>query len=104
MRVDRFNYELLPERIAQHPSKDREAARLMLLDGRAEEPQDHHIRDLPELVPSGTLMVVNDTRVIRARLLGTKRETGGRAEIFLVREVASENTHGLEAWTALGRA
>jgi S-adenosylmethionine:tRNA ribosyltransferase-isomerase len=109
MLVDALHYELAPERIAQRPPEDRETARLMLLDGRREEPIDHHIRDLPELLPSGTLVVVNDTRVIRARLLGTKRETHGRAEILLVRKVDAqaqkdEATGAFEVWSALGRA
>ncbi len=112
MRVDTFSYELPPERIAQEPTEDREAARLLLLPDDAAQPVVHAVvGDLASLVPEGALIVLNDTRVIRARLLGKKPETGGKVEIFLVRragtrtlELAPGDTREVEVWRALGKA
>ena len=75
-----FDYELPPERIAQHPAP-RGASRLLVLD--REGPERHrHVRDLPELLRPGDLLVINDTRVIPARLFG-RRAGGGQIEILL---------------------
>jgi S-adenosylmethionine:tRNA ribosyltransferase-isomerase len=115
MRVDTFSYDLPAERIAQHPAEDREAARLLVLDGK--DRRETVVGDLASLVPRGALVVLNDTRVLRARLLGKKPETGGKVEIFLVRRIGersiqvgagaspSENeTREVEVWRALGKA
>jgi S-adenosylmethionine:tRNA ribosyltransferase-isomerase len=115
MRVDVFSYALDPDRIAQHPAAEREAARLLVLGPGSGPPSDRTIADLPDLVPEGALVVVNDTRVLPARLLGTKRGTGGRVEIFLVRKQGeaeglqtlapgSPGQESREIWSALGRA
>ncbi len=90
MRVDTFNYELPPDRIAQQPTDDREAARLMVLLGN-EERRRTTVGDLASFLPKGALVVLNDTRVLRARLLAKKPETGGKVEIFLVRRVGSRS-------------
>lgn len=106
MRVDTFSYELPPDRIAQHPTSDREASRLLVLsDGSA--PAEHHAtRDLASLLPKDALVVVNDTRVIPARLLGQKADTGGKVEIFLVRRVGKStlDQREIEVWKALGKS
>jgi S-adenosylmethionine:tRNA ribosyltransferase-isomerase len=111
MRVDAFHYELPPELIAQRPAEDRERARLMVLGAGGAELQHRRIHELPELLPAGALVVVNDTRVIPARLLGRKRETGGRVEVLLVRrtgvrelEVAPGDVRATQVWRALGKA
>src|SRR5258708_19420867 len=111
MRVDVLDYELPPELIAQHPAEHRELARLMRLTSAAGAPEHLRIADLPELVPPGALVVVNDTRVIRARLLGRKRDTGGRVELLLARHLGTgsiEVSPGLvkevQLWRALGKA
>jgi S-adenosylmethionine:tRNA ribosyltransferase-isomerase len=62
-----------------------------------------HFRDFPALMPEGALLVVNDTRVHRARILGTRRGTGGRAEILLLRRTAG-GPSGSDTWFAVGRA
>ena len=77
-----FDFELPPELIAQHPAAERSAARL--LDGRGPDPVDRVFRELPELLLTGDLLVVNDTRVIRARLLGRKA-SGGTVEALVER-------------------
>jgi len=109
MRIDTFSYDLPSERIAQQPADDREAARLMVLDGAAR--SEKTVGDLASLLPRGALVVLNDTRVLRARLLGKKPETGGKVEIFLVRKVGERTiaisdteSREVEVWRALGKA
>jgi S-adenosylmethionine:tRNA ribosyltransferase-isomerase len=111
MRVDALHYELPPELIAQRPAEERELARLLVLPPLGGRAEHRRIQDLPDLLPPGALVVVNDTRVIPARLLGRKRETGGRVEVLLVRrtglrelEVAPGDVRAAEVWRALGKA
>jgi S-adenosylmethionine:tRNA ribosyltransferase-isomerase len=110
MRIDALGYDLPPELIAQRPAEEREAARLLVL-GADGSRLEKRIADLPEALPSGALLVVNDTRVVPARLLGQKRPSGGRVEIFLVRKMGERSVRlddGSErraiVWRALGRA
>jgi S-adenosylmethionine:tRNA ribosyltransferase-isomerase len=110
MRVDAFHYDLPPELIAQRPAPDRELARLMNLPRGGGAPEQRRVADFPDLLPTGALVVVNDTRVIPARLLGRRRETGGRVEVLLVRrtgqcevEVAPGKVRPAEVWSALGK-
>ena len=77
-----FDFALPPELIAQHPADERSASRL--LDGRAAVAVDRRFRDLPELLNRGDLLVFNDTRVIKARLLGAKA-SGGAVEALVER-------------------
>jgi S-adenosylmethionine:tRNA ribosyltransferase-isomerase len=79
-----FDFELPGELIAQHPSADRSASRL--LDGRGERPVDRIFRELPALLSPGDLLIFNDTRVIKARLIGEK-PTGGAVEALVERVV-----------------
>ena len=83
MLVSEFDYELPAELIAQHPVPQRSASRLLHLDatGRL---SDMSFRDLPSLVDERDLLVLNDTRVVKARLFGRK-SSGGRVEIFVER-------------------
>src|ERR1700744_409500 len=98
MRVAELDYELPEDLIAQEPASDRASARLYALGN--EEPH-RTIRDLPSLLPEGSLVVVNDTRVIPARILGKKEGTGGKAEIFLLERKREDDD---SRWLALGRA
>jgi S-adenosylmethionine:tRNA ribosyltransferase-isomerase len=77
-----FAYTLPPELIAQTPLAQRSASRLLVLEGEA--PRDLTMRDFPSLLRPGDLLVFNDTKVVAARLAGTK-SSGGRVEIFLER-------------------
>jgi S-adenosylmethionine:tRNA ribosyltransferase-isomerase len=111
MRVDAFHYELPAELIAQRPAPEREAARLLVVERDGSGFAHRRVGELPELLPPGALVVVNDTRVIPARLLGRKRDTGGRVEVLLVRrtgsapiEVAPGQVREAELWRALGKA
>jgi len=77
-----FDFELPPELIAQHPAAERSASRLLVGTGAL--PVDRVFRDLPGLLDPGDLLVFNDTRVIKARLLGEK-PTGGAVEALVER-------------------
>jgi len=78
-----FDYALPPERIAQEPAPERDAARLLALERRAGATSHHRVRDLPALMRPGDLLVLNATRVLPARLRGRK-STGGAAEALLL--------------------
>ncbi|MBI5482819.1 MAG: tRNA preQ1(34) S-adenosylmethionine ribosyltransferase-isomerase QueA [Deltaproteobacteria bacterium] len=97
MRTSDFDYALPEELIAQHPLPERDASRLMVLPRAGTAPPAHHrFTDLPRLLPSGTLLVLNDTRVIPARLHGHK-PTGGRVELLLLEPDAA----GPDRWRCL---
>ena len=83
-----FTYELPDELIAQQPLAERSASRLLTLDGASGALADRQMRDLPELVSPGDLLVFNDTRVIPARLFAVK-ESGGKVELLLERPLDS---------------
>lgn len=82
MRLSEFDYDLPPERIAQTPIAPRDAARLLVDRGSAE-PEHRHVRDLVEILHRGDLLVVNETKVIPARL-ALRRATGGAAEVLML--------------------
>lgn len=84
MRLSEFDYHLPSELIAQHPAAERAASRLLHLDGRTGAMQDRMFRDIVGLLDAGDVLVVNDTRVIKARLHGRK-ETGGEVEVLVER-------------------
>jgi S-adenosylmethionine:tRNA ribosyltransferase-isomerase len=79
-----FHYPLPPELIAQAPLPERSASRLLVVPPGTAAFEDRHVRDLPQLLASGDLLVFNDTRVIPARLFGHKA-SGGRVEILVER-------------------
>ena len=99
MQLDDFDYGLPEELIAQEPPARRDAARLMLLDRTAGVIDERTIAAFPDLLNPGDLLVLNDTRVIPARLLGRKG-SGGRVEIFLVRRTPEQG----ECWLCLLRS
>jgi S-adenosylmethionine:tRNA ribosyltransferase-isomerase len=82
MKLADFDYELPEELIAQQPAKERTGSRLLHLDAGTGEMRDLAFADLPGLVDQRDVLVVNDTRVMKARLFGTK-DTGGKAEVFV---------------------
>jgi S-adenosylmethionine:tRNA ribosyltransferase-isomerase len=88
MKTADFSYDLPQRLIAQAPLPERSASRLLCLDRRDGSVRDRMFRDLPDLLSPGDLLVMNDTRVIPARLFGRK-ETGGRVEM-LVERIVSE--------------
>src|SRR6185295_11557370 len=86
--LEAYDYELPAAAIAQEPAARRDEARLLVLDRASGERRHLQVRDLPEVLRAGDLLVLNDTRVLPARLRGVS-ETGGRVEVLLLR--ATEN-------------
>ncbi len=84
MRVSEFDYALPPELIAQRPAPERAASRLLRLDAASGRLEDLAFTDLPRLVGKRDTVVLNDTRVIKARLTG-KKASGGKIELFVER-------------------
>lgn len=93
MRLTEFDYELPAELIAQHPTAERAQSRLLHLDASGKL-HDRRILDLPGLVTPQDVVVLNDTRVIKARLFGRK-QTGGKVEVFVERIVAEREAMAL---------
>lgn len=87
MRVEDFDYELPPELIAQEPLKDRSSSRLLTLDKVTGEREHKTFTDIVDMLNPGDCLVLNNTRVIPARLIGTKKETGGAIEMLLLKRI-----------------
>lgn len=98
MDVEEFDYQLPEELIAQEPLPERDASRLLVLPRRSGPVRHARVRDLPDLLRAGDVLVVNDARVIPARLHGRKEGTGGKVELLLVEPLAGGD------WLALGQA
>ena len=96
MKVDLFDYELPEELIAQYPLANRSASRMMVLHRDSKTWEHRFFRHLPEYLHPGDLLVLNDTRVIPARLVG-RRQTGGQVEILLL------SPTGPNRWQVLAR-
>ena len=92
-----FWFDLPKEQIAQEPAIPRDSARLMTLD-RGSNVIGHHIfRELPELLEPGDLLVANNSKVLPARLIGTKEHTGAACELLLL------NQHKGDTWECLAK-
>lgn len=96
MKLSDFDYDLPRELVAAHPSPERPGARLLKVDRRTGGFSHHTFRDLPDFLKEGDVLVLNNTKVLPARLFG-KRETGGKVEALLLKE----NQNG--TWEALLR-
>ncbi len=111
MRIEDFDFELPKEQIAQSPLAERDGSRLLVVSRSSGRIEHRVFRELPELLSPGDLVVVNDSRVIPARLLGKKAGTGGRVELLLLHpasgrptSVAMGDRPGAEEWICLGQA
>jgi S-adenosylmethionine:tRNA ribosyltransferase-isomerase len=98
VRTADFDYELPPELIAQHPTERRDAARMLVLGPRSGELIHSTIAALPQYLEPGDLLVLNDSRVLPARLIG-RRADGGEAEVLLLRPLDGDR----QRWEALIR-
>jgi S-adenosylmethionine:tRNA ribosyltransferase-isomerase len=87
MHINDFDFDLPKELIAQHPLPERTASRLMTLNKRTGEIGHHSFRDLLAFLNEEDCLILNDTRVIPARLYGVKRGTGAKVEFLLLKEV-----------------
>lgn len=88
MKTSDFYYDLPKRLIAQTPTEPRDAARMLVYDRKTGKTQDKIFRDFPDFLNPNDVMVVNQTRVIPARLLGIKEETGVPVEVLLLRRVS----------------
>src|SRR5687768_14737157 len=84
MKIQDFDFDLPPELIAQFPAEQRASSRMLHIEGSTGVIRDSMFADLPRFLMAGDVMVFNDTRVIKARLLGVK-DTGGRVEVMVER-------------------
>src|SRR5581483_10517249 len=94
MDVGELYYELPPDLIAQHPAARRDESRLLVYDRATTEVSHHVFNELPDLLPAGVLTVVNDTRVVAARI----RIDDPRGEVLLLEQVEAS-----DVWEALVR-
>ncbi len=85
MRTSDFTFDLPKELIAQDPLEDRSSSRLMVLDKNTGQIEHRIFRDIKDYLKPGDCLVINDTRVIPARLIGMRENSGGKAEIFLLK-------------------
>ncbi|MGE7622848.1 tRNA preQ1(34) S-adenosylmethionine ribosyltransferase-isomerase QueA [Viridibacillus sp. NPDC096237] len=91
MKLEDFDFELPEELIAQTPLKDRTSSRLMAVDRDSGEVTHHTFRDIIEELRDGDCLVLNDTRVLPARLMGVKEETGAHVEVLLLKQTSNED-------------
>jgi S-adenosylmethionine:tRNA ribosyltransferase-isomerase len=89
-----YDFVLSPDRIAQMPTERRDQSRLMVVDRAAGTIEHRYFADIVSLIAPGDTLAVNTTRVFRARLLGT-RETGGKAEVFLLKPLGEDRFEAL---------
>ncbi len=97
MQLSDFDYELPEELIAQQPLKQRDASRMLMVDRQTRSWKDSEFRSLPDYIRQNDVIVVNNTRVFPARLIGQRDPTGGRVEVLLTREIEPDT------WEALVR-
>ena len=97
MKLSDFDYELPEELIAQTPIKTRDQSRLMVLDKKTGEVVHKHFYDIKSELHKGDVLVLNDTKVIPARLIGTKEDTGAVIELLLLKDL------GNNIWECLSR-
>ncbi len=89
MKLSDFKYPLPDEFIAQYPVEKRDESRLLVVNRENDNISHHTFRDLPEFLRKGDCLVINETKVFPARLMGTKEKTDAQVEIFLLRELES---------------
>ncbi|UDL95323.1 tRNA preQ1(34) S-adenosylmethionine ribosyltransferase-isomerase QueA [Lichenihabitans sp. PAMC28606] len=101
MRIEAFDFDLPAESIALHPSQPRDAARLLVVEPREHAPSfdDRRVFDLPDLLRAGDVLVVNDTKVIPARLSGQRRRGDAVAQI----DATLHKREGADLWRAFVR-
>ena len=100
LKISDFDYDLPPELIAQTPLERRDASRLLVVKRTSGDLKHRHFRDIGEYLRPGDLLIANQSRVIPARLLGRRAETGGAVEVLLL---AERPDLGLDHWETLVR-
>ena len=97
MKTSDFYYDLPEELIAQEPLERRDGSRLMVLDKKSGAVEHRHFYDITDMLEEGDALILNDTRVLPARLYGVKEDTGGAIEFLLL------NKHSLDTWEVILR-
>ena len=95
MDISDFDYELPEELIAQIPVEPRDSSRLMVLDPSNHTIEHRRFSALGDFLKRGDLLIFNDTRVIPARLIGAREHTGGKVEVFLLRQIEKDQWEAL---------
>lgn len=90
MKLEDFDYELPEELIAQTPLKRRDSSRLLVLDKKTGEIEHHHFTDILDYLEEGDALVVNDTKVLPARLIGEKEDTKAVIEVLLLKNTEND--------------
>ena len=90
MKTEDFNYDLPEELIAQTPLKNRDESRLLVLDKKTGSIEHKHFYDIIEYLNEGDALVLNDTKVLPARLFGIKEETEAHIEILMLKEIEND--------------
>ena len=91
MRTEEFDYDLPEQLIAQRPAQPRDSSRLLVIDRQTGEMEHRHFYDMPEYLQAGDVLVVNETKVIPARLYGKKRGMDTAFEFLLLKRLSSTN-------------
>mgnify|MGYP000661943182 FL=1 len=91
MKLSQFNFDLPEELIAEHPSNNRDEARLMVVHKDTGKFEHKLFRDIIDYVDEGDVMIMNNTKVFPARMYGNKEKTGAKIEVFLLRELNRES-------------
>lgn len=90
MKLSQFRIEIPEELIAQYPTKDRDGARMMVLDRKKKTIEHRMFKDILDYFEEGDSMIMNNTKVFNARMYGSKEKTGAKIEVFLLRELNKE--------------
>ena len=97
MNIEDYNYDLPVELIAQTPLKNRSSSRLLVVDKKNKKYEDKVFTDIIDLIDEGDALVINDTKVIPARLIGVKEDTGAKIELLLLKNIDGDK------WEALSK-
>ena len=98
--IEDYNYHLRKELIAQFPAMSRDGSRLLFVDRQRSSFSDYHFFDLPGLLKPGDLLVVNNTKVIPARLFGRK-DSGGKVEVLVLEHLEASDSESDTRWCLL---
>ncbi|MFY8004095.1 MAG: S-adenosylmethionine:tRNA ribosyltransferase-isomerase, partial [Chitinophagaceae bacterium] len=91
MKLSQFKYDLPLNLIAQHPTKKREDSRLLVVNRKTGNMENHYFREIMDFFDDKDAFVVNNTKVFSARMYGRKEKTGAKIEVFLLRELNKPN-------------
>ena len=97
MKLSQYGYEFSPEMLAKYPAENRDESRLMCLDKETGELSHHHFYELPDFLNPGDCLILNNSRVLPARLVGQRLPGGGICEVLLL------NDRGDKVWECLVR-